>query len=138
MKRISAIALLTIATLITAGSAVAADHAVKADVPFDFTVGDKLLPAGTYTIVSEDPNMVEIRNSERTISVMNVALADGNEPSTTGELVFDRFGDKYFLSQILCPAASIRLHLPTSKIEKRARSNEAMLHDSGQTLVAAK
>lgn len=138
MKRISAIALLTIASFITAGSAVAADHAVKADVPFDFTVGDKLLPAGTYTIASEDPNIIEVRNSDRTIFVMNIALADGKEPSTTGKLVFDRYGDKYFLSQILCPAASMTLHLPTSKMEKRARSNEAMLHDSGQTLVAAK
>jgi hypothetical protein len=138
MKRISAIALMTIASFITAGSALAADHAVKADVPFDFTVGDKLLPSGTYTIVSEDTNMVEIRNGDRTISVVNVALADGNEPTKAGELVFDRYGDKYFLRQVLCPAASMTLHLPISKMENRARSNEGMLQTYSLTLVAAR
>jgi hypothetical protein len=45
--------LFTLAVFVTAGSALAQDRAVWATVPFDFTVADKLLPSGTYTITPE-------------------------------------------------------------------------------------
>jgi hypothetical protein len=44
LKQITAVALLSIASFVTAGKALAQDRAVQATVPFDFTVGDKLLP----------------------------------------------------------------------------------------------
>ena len=74
MKRITAIALLTIASFVTAGSALAADRGVEATVPFDFTVGNHLLPAGTYTIASPSSNVLEIRNAEGRIVATTVAL----------------------------------------------------------------
>jgi hypothetical protein len=40
MKRISAIALFTIATLAAATGLAAQESAVKANIPFNFTVGD--------------------------------------------------------------------------------------------------
>jgi hypothetical protein len=138
MKRITAIALLTIAGFVTAGGALAQDHGVKATVPFDFNVGYKLLPAGTYTIASAGTGAIEIRSSDRSIAVMSTVLAASNEPAKSGELVFDRYGDQYFLSEVLCPSAALNVHLPTSKLEKRARTNEARLHKSDQTLIAAK
>ncbi len=56
MKRNFAIALFALSTLAAAGKAVAQDLAVQATVPFEFTVGGKLLPADTYTITStSDP-----------------------------------------------------------------------------------
>ena len=50
MKRIASIALFALVSFVTVGFASAQERAVKADVPFDFTVGNKLVPAGTYTI----------------------------------------------------------------------------------------
>ena len=50
MKRITAIALLAIANFALAGTSFAQSKGVRANVPFDFTVGKKLLPSGTYTI----------------------------------------------------------------------------------------
>ena len=50
MKRITAIALLAIANFAVAGTSFAQSRTVQAKVPFDFTVGNKLLPSGTYTI----------------------------------------------------------------------------------------
>ena len=51
MKRITAIvALLAAASTIGLGNAFAQGNAVRATMPFDFTVGNKVLPAGTYTI----------------------------------------------------------------------------------------
>ena len=45
MKRITAIALLAIANFAMAGTSFAQSNGVQADVPFDFTVGNRLLPA---------------------------------------------------------------------------------------------
>src|SRR3954469_21941759 len=67
MKRISALALLSLASLLTAGSAVAADRAAKATIPFAFNVGDMVLPAGEYTIsqAGQGPSgVIEIRSTD--------------------------------------------------------------------------
>ena len=63
MKRITAIALFTIAGFVTAGSALAQNRAVRADVPFDFTVGDKLLPL--FNVADYDKRMQGYRELNR-------------------------------------------------------------------------
>jgi hypothetical protein len=138
MKRITAIALLTIASFVTAGSALAADRGVEAKVPFDFTVGSHLLPAGTYTIASHSSNVIELRNAEGRIVATTVALSAHDDAKGNGDLVFDRYGNKYFLSEVLCPAASMSAKIPASKMEKLAKTQEARLPSDGQILVAAK
>ena len=74
MKRITAIALLTIATFVTAGRALAQDRAVQATVPFDFTVGEKLLPAGTYTIATASSDVIAIKNYDRRIAILSAEI----------------------------------------------------------------
>jgi len=138
MKRITAIALLTIASFVTAGSALAADRGVEATVPFDFTVGNHLLPAGTYIIASTSSNIVSIRNSDGQVVATTVALAAHDDAQGKGDLVFDRYGNKYFLNEVLCPAASMSAKLPRSKMEKMAQTQEARLPADGQILIAAK
>ena len=60
MKRITAFALLAMANFALAGTSYAQSNGVRAQVPFAFTVGDKVLPAGNYTIRSETPQVIEI------------------------------------------------------------------------------
>jgi hypothetical protein len=79
MKRITAIAIAALASLVTAGSAVAQGHAVKATIPFDFAVGNSHLPAGTYTITSPDSRSstgVLIRSDSGKITVLTTAYSD--------------------------------------------------------------
>lgn len=138
MKRITGIALLTLASILSAGTALAQSYEVRATVPFDFTVGNKLLPAGNYTITSVSDNTIEIRNREEHVAVQALALADSNQ-SKTGKLVFDKYAGQYFLREILCDTASMNVNLPPTKWEKRARMEEASIpKDGGQVLVAAK
>lgn len=137
MKQITAIALLAMASFAIANKSFAQDHAVRATVPFDFTVGDKLLPSGTYTITSTS-NVVEIKNHDKPILALTVALRDHTESGSTGKLVFRQYGNQYFLHQILCDSAGMNLGIPSSKLEKRARLQEARVNQSGQTFVAAR
>ena len=65
MKRITAIALLAIANFAVAGTSFAQSKAVQAKVPFDFTVGNKVLPSGMYTIEEESPWSIVIKNHDK-------------------------------------------------------------------------
>jgi hypothetical protein len=138
MTRIAAIALLAIANFAMAGTSFAQSYEVRAKVPFDFTVGDKSLPAGAYTIGLLPHQMIMIRNQdhprESALSLVNHA---SGRTQNGGKLVFQKYGGQYFLSEILCDSAKINLTVLPSKREKRAQLQQARLNMSGTTLVAA-
>jgi hypothetical protein len=139
MKRITAIALFTLANLVTVGSVLAQDPSVEASVPFAFTVGTKLLPSGIYTISFQDrtPEVLLIQNRAQGIATFIPAHADVRQ-SKHGELVFHKYGDRYFLSEILCSSCNVNMEIPTSKVETRAQLQQAKLHGRDQALVALK
>jgi hypothetical protein len=137
MNRISAIALLAIANLAMAGTALAQSNSVEAKVPFDFTVGDKVLPAGTYTIKPASASLILISTADhRTASFTLVSEDSGSSPDG-GKLVFHRYGDQYFLSKILCDNADLHVAIPASKREKATEHEQARNKTNGTTLVAA-
>jgi hypothetical protein len=138
MKRIHAIALLAIANFAMAGTSFAQSNGVRATVPFDFTVGDKLLPAGTYTIKEQSDHLIVIKNHDKPIAVLSLVNGDSNKSPNGGKLKFHRYGSQYFLSEILCDQAGMNLQVPTSKAEKRTALQEAKLSVRGETLVAAR
>src|ERR1700684_4128171 len=127
MKRIKAIALLAIANVAMAGTSFAQSNGVRANVPFDFTVGDKLLPAGTYTIKEQSDHLIVIKNHDKPIAAISLVKGDGNRSPNGGTLKFHRYGSQYFLSEILCDQASMNLQVPTSKTEKSTALREARL-----------
>jgi hypothetical protein len=135
MKRIIAIALFAASSLAAAGNLSAQDHMVKANIPFDFTVSDKVLPAGTYTISSLSPNAIQVRNANGHVAELSI-VRDDDKRSTTPVLVFQRYGNQYFLHEILA-ANAMNVTVPRSKREQR-RQQEAKLQESNQTLIALK
>ena len=123
MKRITAIALFALATLV-AGTAKAQNHSVKATVPFDFAVGNAHIPAGTYTVSSTgSSSIVRLQNDSAKVNVFGIGFADGKQ-SQTSKLVFDRYGDRYFLREILCARGDMNVQLPVSKSEKWAQQQQ--------------
>ena len=138
MKRINAIALLAIANFAMAGTSFAQYNEVRANVPFDLTVGDKLLPAGTYTIKEQSAHVILIRNRDKPIAAVSLVNGDGNKSPDGGKLKFHRYGSQYFLSEILCDRADMNLQLPQSKTEKGTALREAKLNTRDETFVAAR
>ena len=138
MKRITAIALLAIANFAMAGTSFAQSNGVRANVPFDFTVGDKLLPAGTYIIKAQSDHVIVIKNHDKPIAALSLVNGADNRSPNGGKLKFHRYGSQYFLSEILCEQANMNLQVPTSKTEKRTALQEANLRARGETLVAAR
>jgi hypothetical protein len=130
MKRIIAIALFALASLVTVGNA-SAQSQIRATIPFDFTAGRAVLPAGTYTISSGNRIAVVIQNGTQHATVLRSTIAD-EDPSMKNRLVFNKYGDQYFLREILCPSSHLNLELPATKMEENARTHRASLDQDKQ------
>ena len=139
MKRTTAITLLAIANLAMAGTSFAQSSGVRATVPFDFTVGTKLLPAGTYTIapLSGSATVIVIRSHDKPIAALSLVHQDGNKSPNGGKLLFHKYGGQYFLSEILSDQAGMNVELSPSKTEKRVQLERATLNSSSETVIAA-
>lgn len=112
------------ATTVFASTRVASaqDHLVVT-VPFDFAAGRVNLPAGDYTVKATPANgMIMLLNSnDAEISAIipaNAAVAAGIQ--TQSKLVFNRYGDRYFLSQVWTAGNSRGKQLLKSDREKEA------------------
>ena len=73
-------------------------------IPFSFTVGEKILPAGEYTVERFGKNS-EVVWLVRSQDGQDKALVHTNpvrsqKSEGKGQLVFRRYGDRYVLSQI--------------------------------------
>lgn len=125
MKPTIAVALFTLLTLGATVDTLAQEHELKASIPFGFVVGNQVLPAGTYTITSPSSGMVFIQSADLRFTAMTTTNHENRESDDRSKLVFNRYGDKYFLHQILCPTSvAMNVDIPISKREKRARSDE--------------
>jgi hypothetical protein len=124
------------AILVTLGSAHVHAQTIEFKVPFDFTVQNSTLRAGTYQVSRRghmDQTLVEIRSADRRSSAM-IATHAAEEPSTGGAfLIFVRYGNKYFLHQVLCNELSMHMEVPPSKLEQ-ARIREVQMLTPGKTL----
>jgi hypothetical protein len=139
MKRITALALFAIAALATSTGAFAQQPGMKANIPFDFTVGNTWLPAGEYTISSPLQSVIAVRNADRTSAATVVSNHSNYEAGKGSKLVFLKYGDRYFLHRVLCSSNSaMNLDITSGKAEKEARLQEAKLHTSQEVLVAAR
>jgi len=121
------LALLFVAALITLHAATA-QVALKAKVPFAFTVADRALPAGEYTISSPDRGVIRLVSSEQHV-ITSIPVARGNkDPNGKNALVFARYGKQYFLREIVSSTAErLNTEVPTWGREKAAHSGEGIL-----------
>jgi len=99
-------------------------HTMTATVPFGFELGSKHLAPGTYTISTPVDGVVEIRST--TDAAMIIANhGQSGRPTKTAKVVFDRYGDHYFLRQLwFSPEENSYLESPESKAEKQAKRSE--------------
>jgi hypothetical protein len=72
------------------------------NIPFDFSARAAKLKAGIYTVKRMTGNALAIRSADgKTTALVNAPLTLGSRDSRAGQrLVFNKYGDQYFLSQI--------------------------------------
>ena len=97
-------------------------------IPFDFQTPSQILPAGKYRVVRESSNLLLLRgpNSKGGFVITHDAMR--RQAPTHGAIVFDRYGDKYYLHQVWTAGQSTGLECMKSRAEKAsmvAMNNEA-------------
>jgi hypothetical protein len=137
MKRLPVMALVVLAGAFTAASLQAQNHEVRADVPFSFAVGSKQLPAGHYTFLTGPRYTTVIPNTDNEILFLSKTEEAFHAVGRLNILVFNKYGDDYFLREIRCPSIAMNVEIPQSKQEKRIRLRAAGL-GANQTLLALK
>ena len=136
MKRMTALAFLA-ATLIsmTAAPAHAQAGIVEAKIPFDFNVGNQAFPAGAYRISYAAQTTILVSSLDGRFHAMATTYPADGRTRGRGVLVFTHYGNHYFLHEALCSDVEMNVAVPTSKLEKLARVQEARL--AGTQTVAA-
>lgn len=97
------------------------------NIPFDFIVQGKTLPAGEYTI---EPNRRDydkvwlVRSKDGRASVLfTTTRVQSRETQEGAKLIFNRYGDQYFLSQIWTAGANSGRELLTNRRERELARN---------------
>ena len=137
MKQFPVTALLILAGACTAASLQAQSHEVRADIPFSFAVGSKQLPAGHYTFLTGPSDTIVTRNTDNEAVILSRTEKAFHAVGYLNVLVFNKYGDDYFLREIRCPSIAMNVEIPKSKLEKQIRVQAAWL-GSNQTLLALK
>lgn len=122
ISKLLILGLLIAASGICAKAQALAEGTIEADVPFAFIVGEKTFPAGKYTLKRADdtnPGVLEIRNDNgRGTIFFDVETAQANENPRQTNLVFEKIGDQYFLSEIWASDTNVGYRLPKTNAEK--------------------
>lgn len=94
---------------------------VKGHIPFEFVVGNQTLPAGDYTVRSATDSGAALMIQNAQSSIATVRLASPIRPKTNkldARLVFHRYGQNYFLSEVWEGGDSTGRQLRESKQER--------------------
>jgi hypothetical protein len=134
-------ATLGVLALLAAASAFAQQR-VKADIPFEFRVGTVVMPAGQYDVNLSYNNFQGMLSLEcrecgaRTTALTFKAVSD--QAHTEGRLVFNRYGDTYFLSAGWSPVTGDGSALPKSRTEREIARSASLAQTRHVTVLLAR
>jgi hypothetical protein len=122
MKRNLFLGLTALALALVINVPFAAAQSAKANVPFDFAIAGKTMPAGTYTVSEISDSQIRVANTESTATLLMRAQREERLDYQSAKMVFHKYGDKYFLAEVWNGAGATGLHIPASKWEEEIKS----------------
>ena len=100
-------ALLVMAIIVAGVSAQAQtlQYKLNVDIPFDFTVSGQKLPAGKYSVgrahEASGDSVLQVRSTDGHSTANRFSIPVVNfRTKSRAELIFHRYGDQYFLSEV--------------------------------------
>ena len=116
------ILLVTVSGLATAKAQTGSKQQLIANIPFEFSVGGKTLPAGEYTVrctnAASDRKVLQLTSKDGQASVLVQTNSVIGKTDENAKLVFNRYGDRYFFSQAWLAADNIGMQAPKSRNER--------------------
>ena len=126
VKGLAKIGLLVVMTMIAAVAPTRAqslENKLTANIPFDFIVGEKKLTAGEYRLQRAQQSagdlilQISSRDGQSNITRLTFSVTT-RDPQDKAKLVFHRYGNEYFLSEIWPAGGLTGRELPKSRSER--------------------
>ena len=124
MKKQFAIAVGLLVAAMAAGPCFAQRTTSKANIPFAFQVANQTIPVGEYLILTDTNQRAQtIRRtfSSASVIVLTDSVVDAKNKGSEPKLVFHKYGDNYFLSEIWTGQAEGRRLLASKREKELAR-----------------
>ena len=95
------VVVLALATAVVSANAQQANKIV-ANIPFEFSVGYKTMPAGEYSVqtISAGGNALMVQSTDGKRAAVRLTEESERAKKTHARLVFHRYGDRYFLAEV--------------------------------------
>ena len=137
MAKAGVLCAVVLATACVSVQAQSLQYRIRVNIPFDFSIANKKLPAGNYSIGRA------IQNSDNTV----LSILDGSghtkearlsipvlaaEAKNQATLVFHRYGDEYFLYQVWDAGETTGRQFPKSSAEREIQSRFVPTGSSGK------
>lgn len=124
------------------------EERITVNIPFDFAVGETKLPAGEYTlrriISPSSADQLLIQNAEAKLD-MRTGITRPNRASEVqreSRLIFNRYGEQYFLSQVWMAGSDTGRELFQSRNERNLAKESTLAKSEPKhqrvTLIASK
>ena len=115
--------------------------AIRVSIPFDFTVEKKTLPAGEYEVrrISDEPTglLIQNVNHRRNEAMFQTEALDVRRIPSRSLLIFHRYGDSYFLSEVVTAGQETGEELRPTRTERTLRSEMAKNNLEPETVTVA-
>ncbi len=102
----------------------------RAHVPFDFKVGGQAFQAGDYVLGLMNPTHVTIREMKSgNAKFIFIMPRENNERLNVSKLVFNRYGERYYLSEMITPTLDAEFRKTKNEVliaEKQKSKPEAV------------
>lgn len=125
---------------VTLANAQTAVPALSAEIPFAFEMRGVTLPVGEYRIsFSEDRSWFTIKSTQNDRAAamgLTFTVYSTAKSSSEAKLVFNKYGDRYFLSQVWHP--NFVRQLPKSKQERELVTSRVVAQNPIRVVVAAR
>jgi len=96
---------------------------LEANIPFEFHAGNAKLPAGKYFVRmldDSDLRIMEIRSANgKTSALFEVQESEANSTPAKSELIFNKYGNRYFLSELFDEGNPSGSRVPKSRYEEK-------------------
>jgi hypothetical protein len=129
---------------LTVTSVQAQGSTMSVTIPFDFAVAGKTLPSGEYYFQRNMDNsrvVTQILSRDKTLSIyvpQTHPVQDiGRQLDSNSKLVFSKYGDQFFLSQVWIFGRRIGEELPKTAKERRLQTEIAGRAGKGETITIA-
>jgi hypothetical protein len=135
--------IIVVGLLLVAGVATAngqSGNALVAQVPFEFIVGDKTLASGEYRVstATNAGDALIIKNADANDRALRLAIPIGHANARTyARLVFHRYDNRYFLSEVWMAGESVGRELRKSAQERAIARELAAIPAKGDVALVS-